>query len=73
MGVGDVKKLFPEGAGFLHHGVPLLGAVGDGNDGNAGAGEILQGLDGVVNGDLREKAGACVEDMDFFLDMTLFN
>jgi hypothetical protein len=40
--------------------------VGDGEDGDAGAAEILQGFDGVVDGDLRQEAGAGVEDVDFF-------
>jgi hypothetical protein len=40
--------------------------VGDAKDGHAGAAEILQGFDGVVDGDLREEAGACIENVNLF-------
>ncbi len=73
MGVGNMEKFLPEGAGPVHHGIPLLGAVGNGEDGDAGAAEILQGLDGIVNGDLRQEAGAGIEDMDFFHDFKVLS
>ena len=73
VGVGDMEKFLPEGAGPVHHGIPLLGAVGNGKDGNAGAAEILQGLDGIVDGDLRQEAGAGIEDMDFFHDFKVLS
>ncbi len=66
VGFRDVQEFLPQGAAFIHNGVPLLGAVGNGEDGNTGAAEILQGGDGVVNGYLRQKAGAGVKDVNFF-------
>ena len=66
MGIRDMEKLLPEGAGLIHNCIPLLGAVGDGDEADSGAAEILQGLNCIVNGNLRKKAGACVENMNFF-------
>jgi hypothetical protein len=40
--------------------------VGDAEDGHAGTAEILQGFDGVVDGNLREEAGACIENVNLF-------
>ena len=65
MRVGNVKEFLPQGTALVHDGIPLLGAVGDGQYGNTGSGKILQGRDGVVDGHLRQEAGACVEYMNF--------
>jgi len=64
--IGNMEELLPQGAALIHHGVPLLRAVGDAEDGHAGAAEILQGFDGVVDGNLREEAGACIENVNLF-------
>ena len=64
--VGNMEEFLPQGAALIHHGVPLLRAVGDAKDGHAGAAEILQGFDGVVDGNLREEAGACIENVNLF-------
>jgi hypothetical protein len=61
-----MEEFLPQGAALIHHGVPLLRAVGNAKDGHAGAAEILQGFDGVVDGNLREEAGACIENVNLF-------
>ena len=66
VGVRNVQEFFPQGAALVHHGIPLFGAVADGKDGDTGAAEILESGDGIVNGYLRQKAGAGIEDMNFF-------
>ncbi len=66
MGVRDVEEFLPQGAGLVHYGVPFLGAVGDGDKAYSGAAEILESLNGLVYGNLREKAGASIENMNFF-------
>ena len=66
MGVGNVKEFPPECAALIHGLVPLLCTVGDAEYGNTGALEILEGFDGIVDGYLRQKAGACIENMNLF-------
>ncbi len=66
MGVRNMEELLPQGAALVHDGIPLFGAVADGNQGNTGTAEVFQGLDGMVYGNLRQQAGACVENMNFF-------
>ena len=63
--VGYIKQLFPESAAFVHHSIPLLGAVGNGNEGYTRACEILQGFDRIVDGYLRQEAGAGIENVNF--------
>ena len=66
VGVRNVEKFLPQGAAFIHHGVPLLGAVADGEDGNSGSAEVFEGFDGMVDGNLRQQARAGIENMNFF-------
>ena len=66
VGVRNVEEFLPQGTAFVHDGVPLLGTVGDGKNGDAGAAEVLQGCNGVIDGYLGEQAGAGIENMNFF-------
>ena len=66
MRVGNVEQLLPQGAALIHDGLPFLGAVGDGKDGNTSAFEVLEGFDGIVDGALRKQARTGIEDVNFF-------
>ena len=66
VGIRDVQEFLPEGAGFIHHGVPFLCAVGNAEKADAGAAEILKCGNGIVNGHLRQQAGPCIEYVYFF-------
>ena len=61
----DTEELLPECTALVHRFVPALGAVGNGKQGDTGALEILQGLDGVVDGHLRQQARPGVENVFF--------
>ena len=64
--LGDVEQFAPEGTGLRHDGVPFLGAVGNTYYRHSGACEVLEGLDGTVDGSLRQNARAGIEVVRFF-------
>jgi len=67
MGVRNVEKFPPQSTALIHCLVPLLGTVGNAEYGNTCAFEVFQSLNGIVDGYLRQKAGASIENMNLFL------
>ena len=65
MGVRNIEKFLPECAALVHGLFPFFRTVGDGEDGNARSFEIFERRDGVVDGLLRQDAGASVEYVNF--------
>ena len=63
--LGNIQKLSPECAALVHSRVPLLCAVGDAENRDTCAFEILEGLNGIVDGHLRKQARAGVEYVYF--------
>ena len=49
VGIGNIEKFLPEGTALVHRGLPLLGAVRNGQHGHSRALEIFQCFDGSVN------------------------
>ena len=58
---GDAEEVAPELAGVGHEFLPAGGAVADFGDADAGVVEVVEGLDGVLDGLFGQDTGTCVE------------